>query len=94
MLLLTNKRVGERELAERFEVSLRTIYRDLETLGGAGIPIVSFSGPNGGYEIMERFGDAERTDGGFCARSGHVITPPHQNGNCCSPRSARLQFPL
>lgn len=55
MLLLTNKRVGARELAERFEVSLRTIYRDLETLGGAGIPIVSFSGPNGGYEIMERY---------------------------------------
>jgi len=55
MLLLANKRVGARELAERFEVSLRTIYRDLETLGGAGIPIVSFSGPNGGYEIMERY---------------------------------------
>jgi len=55
MLLLTNKRVGARELADKFEVSLRTIYRDLETLGGAGIPIVSFSGPNGGYEIMERY---------------------------------------
>ena len=55
MLLLTNKRIDARELAERFEVSLRTIYRDLETLGAAGIPIVSFSGPNGGYEIMEQY---------------------------------------
>jgi len=55
MLLLTNKRIGAQELAERFEVSLRTIYRDLETINAAGIPIVSFSGPNGGYEIMEQY---------------------------------------
>ena len=55
MLLLTNKRIGAQELAERFEVSLRTIYRDLETINAAGIPVVSFSGPNGGYEIMEQY---------------------------------------
>ena len=55
MLLLTNKRIGAQELAERFEVSLRTLYRDLETINAAGIPVVSFSGPNGGYEIMEQY---------------------------------------
>lgn len=43
------------ELADLFEVSLRTIYRDLETINSAGIPIVSYSGANGGYEIMEQY---------------------------------------
>lgn len=55
MHLLTRKRVGAQELADLFEVSLRTIYRDLETINASGIPIVSYSGPGGGYEIMEQY---------------------------------------
>jgi predicted DNA-binding transcriptional regulator YafY len=55
MLLLNRKRVGAKELADRFEVSLRTIYRDLETLNVAGIPIISYAGASGGYEIMDSF---------------------------------------
>ncbi|WP_168120866.1 YafY family protein [Paenibacillus sp. HB172176] len=55
ILLLNRKRVQAQELAERLEVSLRTVYRDLETLGQAGIPIVSYTGMDGGYEIMESF---------------------------------------
>ncbi len=55
ILLLNRKRVQAQELAERLEVSLRTIYRDLDTLGQAGIPIVSYTGTEGGYEIMDSF---------------------------------------
>lgn len=55
MLLLSRKRVGAQELAERFEVSLRTIYRDIEAINTAGIPIASFAGADGGYEIMDDF---------------------------------------
>lgn len=55
ILLLNRKRVQAQELADRLDVSLRTIYRDLETLSVSGIPIVSFSGNDGGYEIMENF---------------------------------------
>ena len=55
MLLLNRKRVSARELADRFEVSLRTVYRDIETICQAGIPIVSHPGQTGGYEIMERY---------------------------------------
>lgn len=55
MLLLSRKRVGAQELAERFEVSLRTIYRDIEAINAAGIPIASFAGVDGGYEIMDEF---------------------------------------
>lgn len=55
ILLLNRKRVQAQELADQLEVSLRTIYRDLDTLGQAGIPIVSYTGTEGGYEIMDSF---------------------------------------
>jgi len=55
ILLLNRKRVQAQELADRLEVSLRTVYRDLDTLGQAGIPIVSYTGMEGGYEIMDSF---------------------------------------
>lgn len=52
MALLNQNRISATELAERFEVSLRTVYRDMETINQAGIPIVSFPGADGGYEVM------------------------------------------
>lgn len=55
MVLLSQRRVNAKTLADKFEVSLRTIYRDLETINTAGIPIVSYTGSDGGYEIMEQF---------------------------------------
>ncbi|WP_256759457.1 YafY family protein [Cohnella sp. WQ 127256] len=55
MVLLSQRRVNAQALADKFEVSLRTIYRDLETINTAGIPLVSFTGSDGGYEIMEQF---------------------------------------
>ncbi|QJC53457.1 YafY family transcriptional regulator [Paenibacillus albicereus] len=55
MLLLGRRRVGAQELSERFEVSVRTIYRDLEALNAAGVPVVSYPGLDGGYEILKTF---------------------------------------
>lgn len=57
MLLIISKKgtVTGKELAEHFEVSLRTIYRDIEKLGEAGIPIAAIGGKGGGYYIMENF---------------------------------------
>ena len=55
MILLNRRRVQAHELADKLEVSLRTIYRDLESLSLAGIPIVSYTGTEGGYEIMDNF---------------------------------------
>lgn len=55
ILLLNRKRVQAQELAERMEVSLRTIYRDIESLSMSGIPIVSYTGNDGGFEIMDSF---------------------------------------
>ena len=53
--LLNNGRTSAKKLAEEFEVSSRTIMRDLESLDQAGIPIQSFYGVEGGYQIMDRF---------------------------------------
>lgn len=55
MTLLTKKRVTAPELASRFEVSTRTIYRDIELINQSGIPVTSLFGKNGGFEIMEGF---------------------------------------
>ncbi len=53
--LVNNGRTSAQKLAEEPEVSARTIVRDLETLDQAGIPIQSFYGVEGGYQIMDSF---------------------------------------
>ncbi|MFD2444031.1 helix-turn-helix transcriptional regulator [Bacillus sp. CGMCC 1.16607] len=55
ILLLQRKRITAKELAEQLEVSIRTIYRDIESINLAGIPIVSYQGNDGGYEILSSF---------------------------------------
>lgn len=54
-ILIDKKTITARELAERFEVSSRTIYRDVETLSSAGIPIYMTKGKGGGISILEDF---------------------------------------
>jgi predicted DNA-binding transcriptional regulator YafY len=53
--LLNREKVSARVLADRFEVSQRTIQRDIEALNLAGIPIASTCGACGGYEILDSF---------------------------------------
>ncbi len=48
-------RVKAEDLAAEFEVSLRTIYRDVDELSAAGIPIQSERGPGGGFQLMPSF---------------------------------------
>jgi predicted DNA-binding transcriptional regulator YafY len=55
LYLLSRQKVTARELASYFGVTLRTIYRDMETLGLAGVPIVSSAGLDGGYGLVESF---------------------------------------
>ena len=54
-VLLQREKVTAPELAEKFEVSRRTINRDIESLCHAGIPIVTAQGQNGGISIMEGY---------------------------------------
>lgn len=53
--LLNHQRVSAKTLADHYHVSKRTIQRDIDTLTLAGIPIVSFSGFDGGYELMDDY---------------------------------------
>lgn len=53
--LLDKKRIGAQELADMFEVSPRTIYRDIDAINMAGIPIRSIPGVGGGFEIMPEY---------------------------------------
>lgn len=55
MLLLEKERVSARELADLFEVSPRTIYRDIEAIGMAGVPVRATAGTGGGIEIMPQY---------------------------------------
>ncbi len=55
MVLLEKERIGARELADMFEVSPRTIYRDIDAINMAGIPVRGASGVGGGFEIMPEY---------------------------------------
>lgn len=69
VLLLENEVIPATQLATRFNVTKRTIFRDIETIEMAGFPIVSFTGRKGGYSLLNSFKlrtytytDAEKQD--------------------------------
>ena len=53
--ILEKGKVTANELSEKFEVSVRTIYRDIDVISSAGIPIYATQGKGGGIEIAEDF---------------------------------------
>lgn len=54
-MMLNKKNITAKELAEYFEVSVRTVYRDVETLASTGIPVYSLRGKNGGIRLLESY---------------------------------------
>ncbi|MGE5455135.1 MAG: helix-turn-helix transcriptional regulator [Methylocystaceae bacterium] len=56
VVLLVNRRtVRAKELAEMFEVSERTVLRDISAINQAGIPVVTYPGPRGGIGLAENY---------------------------------------
>ncbi|GGP08292.1 helix-turn-helix transcriptional regulator [Oceanobacillus neutriphilus] len=56
LLILQNQgRITAKELAEKLEVSERTIYRDMEVLSGSGIPVFADRGKNGGWSLIDGY---------------------------------------
>ncbi len=53
--LLNRGQVTAAELAREFEVSVRTIYRDIDALSGAGIPVYAETGRNGGISLLDNY---------------------------------------
>lgn len=54
-ILMDQDRVTAKELAARFEVSIRTIYRDVEALSASGIPVYMSKGKGGGISLLSNF---------------------------------------
>jgi predicted DNA-binding transcriptional regulator YafY len=55
LLLQARGCVTGRALAAELGVSVRTVYRDLEALGAAGVPVITESGPGGGCRLMDGY---------------------------------------
>lgn len=55
ILLLNKGTITAKELAERFEVSRRTIYRDIDVLSSAGVPVYTNKGNGGGISLLESY---------------------------------------
>ncbi|MCH5164337.1 MAG: YafY family transcriptional regulator [Clostridiales bacterium] len=55
LTILNNRKVKREYLAEKFEISTRTVARHVDTLCEAGVPIITMRGVNGGYMIADDF---------------------------------------
>ncbi|MEN4013737.1 MAG: HTH domain-containing protein [Bellilinea sp.] len=55
MLLQSRGRMSAADLARCLEVSERTIYRDIDALSAAGVPVYSETGRSGGYALLDNY---------------------------------------
>lgn len=55
MIIINKEKITAKELSQHFQVSVRTIQRDIDTLSMSGIPIYAEIGKNGGYQLLDNY---------------------------------------
>jgi predicted DNA-binding transcriptional regulator YafY len=55
LLLQTRRRMTAQRLADELQVSVRTVYRDVNALSSAGVPVYSETGADGGYRLVDGY---------------------------------------
>ncbi|UKS63570.1 helix-turn-helix transcriptional regulator [Rossellomorea marisflavi] len=57
-MLRSGEKVTAKQISEKLEMNIRTVYRYIDTISTSGVPIISESGPNGGYTLLNHFMEA------------------------------------
>ncbi|MCD9067444.1 YafY family transcriptional regulator [Staphylococcus pasteuri] len=57
-MLSSNKKVTAKQISDKLEMNIRTVYRYMDTLSKSGVPVISDSGHNGGYTLLNEFIEA------------------------------------
>lgn len=57
-MLRSDKKVTAKQIAEKLEINIRTVYRYIDALSASGVPIISDTGHNGGYSLLNNFVEA------------------------------------
>lgn len=57
-MLSSDKKVTAKQISEKLEMNIRTVYRYIDTLSTSGVPIISDTGHNGGYSLLNNFIEA------------------------------------
>lgn len=57
-MLSSGRKITAKQISEKLEMNIRTVYRYIDTLSTSGVPIISESGHNGGYTLMNNFIEA------------------------------------
>lgn len=86
--LKENNKLTAKEMADMFEVSERTIYRDIDVLSQLKVPVISYEGFNGGYEIDDKyfipsvaFNENEILYLLICLKIGEIIKVPNMHND-------------
>lgn len=54
-MLNSDKKVTAKQISEKLEINIRTVYRYIDSLSASGVPIISDTGHNGGYTLLNNF---------------------------------------
>lgn len=57
-MLSSGEKITAKQISERLEMNIRTVYRYIDTLSTSGVPIISDTGHNGGYTLLNNFIEA------------------------------------